>query len=430
MEEDLAPVAEASPAEPALHDPALPLPAADRLPAAQPADEMAGWLSLLDDPSHSYCVADYGDVVEGVVMQIDDEEILVDIGAKSEGVVSSREFVKARQAGELEGLQVGDPLYVFVLRPEDDDGRAALSIDRARLEKSWRWLEQVYAEGTIVEAEIDGFNKGGLLVNLRGVRGFVPASQVVGLNAAGRPDRQDNLAVMVGKTVPLKVIEINRRRNRLIMSQRQALQGYRESRKDELLLSLQVGKTYRGTVSSICNFGVFVDLGGADGLIHLSELSWGRVGHPHEVIRVGQEVDVYVLGIDRERKRIALSLRRTQPEPWNTVAERYHLGQLIQGEVTQLATFGAFVRLEEGIEGLVHLSELSDTPIAHARDVVAEGDMVTLRVIRIDPVHRRIGLSLRRAQHEDGTEALPANEGGAEEEKPAGYGVAPAMYRS
>jgi small subunit ribosomal protein S1 len=262
----------------------------------------------------------------------------------------------------------------------------------------------LYEDGAMIEATVDGYNKGGLLVNLRGVRGFIPASQVAGAAPIGRPDHPDSLAGLVGKTVPLKVIEINRRRNRLILSQRQALQGYRETRKEELLESLEVGKVYRGAVSSICNFGVFVDLGGADGLVHLSELSWGRVGHPREVVQVGQEVDVHVLGIDRERKRIALSLRRCQPEPWSTVAERYHLGQLVEGEVTQLATFGAFVRIEEGIEGLIHLSEISDTPITHPREVVKEGDKVALRVIRIDPVHRRIGLSLRRALREMGDE--------------------------
>jgi len=217
----------------------------------------------------------------------------------------------------------------------------------------------------------------------------------------------------VGQTLPLKVIEINRRRNRLVLSQRQALQGYRESRKEELLATLEVGKIYHGVVSSICNFGVFVDLGGADGLVHLSELSWKRVEDPTEVVQVGQEVDVYVLGVDRERKRIALSLRRTQPEPWETIAERYQLGQLVQGEVTQLAPFGAFVRIEDGVEGLVHLSELADTPISHPREVVQEGDVLTLRVIRIDPAHRRIGLSLRRAQHDMGDSRVEAGSGPA-----------------
>ncbi len=384
------------------------------LSADVPAGGMESWFEMLGDANPVHCAMDYGDVIEGTVMQVDAEEILVDIGAKSEGVVPSREFRKAEQAGELAGLQPGDKLFVFVLKSEDDDGRALLSIDRARLEKSWRWLEQVYEEGKVIEAAIDGFNKGGLLVNLRGVRGFIPASQVIVANPPDRGESQDNLSLLVGSSVPLKIIEINRRRNRLILSQRQALQGYRETRKEELLSTLQVGQVYPGVVSSVCNFGVFVDLGGADGLVHLSELSWGRVGHPREVVRVGQRVNVQVLGIDRERKRIALSLRRTQPEPWSTVAERYHLGQLVEGEISQLATFGAFVRIEDGIEGLIHLSELSDTAVVHPREVVKEGDKVMLRVIRIDPVHRRIGLSLRRAlrdgEGDDGGDSPGADE--------------------
>jgi small subunit ribosomal protein S1 len=355
---------------------------------------------MLQDADHAYRAMDYGDILSGTIIQMDAEEILVDIGTKSEGVVPNREFRKAQQAGELEELQIGEAVFVFVLKSEDEDGRTLLSIDRARQEKVWRWLEKLYEDGEFIEATVDGYNKGGLLVSLRGVRGFIPASQVAEPVSSGQPDYHEAMAKLVGKTVPLKIIEINRRRNRLILSERQALQGYRETRKDELLESLQVGQSYKGVVSSICNFGAFVDLGGADGLVHLSELSWGRVGHPREVVQVGQQVEVYVLGIDNERRRIALSLRRCQPEPWTTVAERYELGQLVEGEITQLANFGAFMRIEEGIEGLIHISELSDMPLTHPREVVQEGDQVKVRIIRIDPVHRRIGLSLRRAQRD------------------------------
>ena len=378
------------------------------------ADDTATWMSMLEDSAHSYCALQHGDIVEGIVMQVDADEILVDIGTKAEGVVPGREFRKAQQTGELEGLKVGDTVYVFVLKPEDDDGRALLSIDRGRLGKSWHWLEEVHKQGTVVEALVDGYNKGGLLVNLRGVRGFVPASQVVGIPPSNQPDYQDSLAQIVGRTVPLKVVEIDRRRNRLILSQRQALQDYRESRKEKLLDSLQVGQVCHGVVSSISNFGVFVDIGGADGLVHLSELSWKRVNHPREVVRVGQEVDVYVLGVDRERKRIALSLRRAQPTPWSTVVERYQLGQLVRGKVTKLASFGAFVSIEDGIEGLIHLSELSDTPIAHPQEVVHEGDELLLRIIRIDPTNHRIGLSLRRAQEDRERTEVEKRPGGAE----------------
>jgi len=388
------------------------------LPCVEAAADMESWLALMENPAHAYCAMDFGDIFEGVAMQVDEEEILVDIGAKAEGIVPSREFRKAEQAGELDGLKIGDSIFVFVLKAEDEEGRAILSIDRARQEKSWRWLEQLYEQGALIEAAVDGYNKGGLLVNLRGVRGFIPASQVSGACTPAKGDRQDSLAQMVGRTIPLKVIEINRRRNRLILSERQALQDFRETRKEELLDSLEVGGVYKGVVSSVCNFGAFVDLGGADGLIHLSELAWGHIEHPKEVVQVGQEVEVYVMGVDRERKRIALSLRRTQPEPWTTVAERYHLGQLVEAQVTQLTSFGAFARLENGIEGLVHISELSDNVISHPREVVQEGDRVTLRVIRIDPVHKRIGLSLRRAQRDIGDEAPAEAEGSQEREEP------------
>ncbi len=361
---------------------------------------MEDWQELLETPEHAYCSMEPGDILEGVVLQIGQEEILVDVGAKAEGVIPAREFRKADQAGELDGLQPGDAVYVYVMQPEDEDKRAILSLDRARQEKTWRWLEQAYAEEEIIEAEVDGYNRGGLLVNLDGVRGFVPASQLVSLDLRQGQDRQEAQAEMVGKVLPFKVIEIDRRRNRLILSERQAVREYRESRKEELIASLEEGKVYRGRVSSICDFGIFVDLGGADGLVHLSEIAWGHIAHPRDVVEVGQEVAVQVLGVDLERKRIALSIRRTQPEPWATVAERYRLGQIVQGEVSQLAHFGAFVRLEEGIEGLVHISELSDSPVAHPREVVQEGDLIKVRIIRIDPVHRRIGLSLRRALRE------------------------------
>ncbi|MGB9723988.1 MAG: 30S ribosomal protein S1 [Chloroflexia bacterium] len=415
MEEETACAEDAQPS-PGLDNPAATASSEERVPAGAFAAESgseAAWLQMLENPNYTYAAMNYGDVIEGIVMEIGRDEILVDIGAKSEGVVPSREFRKAAQAGELDDLKVGSPILVFVLRAEDEEGRAVLSIDRARHEKVWRWLEEVHSEGRLIEAPVDGYNKGGLLVNLRGIRGFVPISQIAGIAPGQRGHCQEVLAQMVGQTLPLKVIEINRRRNRLVLSQRQALQGYRESRKEELLERLEVGKVYRGVVSSICSFGVFVDLGGADGLVHLSELSWKRVDDPGEVVQVGQEVDVYVLGVDRERKRIALSIRRTQPEPWSRVAERYQLGQLVQGRVTQVVSFGAFVRLEDGIEGLVHLSELADTPVSHPGEVVREGEVVTLRVIRIDPAHRRIGLSLRRAQHDMGDPIEAAGPGPA-----------------
>ena len=234
-------------------------------------------------------------------------------------------------------------------------------------------------------------------MNLDGVRGFVPASQVTEIRGGDEASKQADMARLIGTTLPLKVIEINRHRNRLILSERQAIQERRDVMKEQLIQELKEGEVRKGRVSSICDFGAFVDIGGADGLVHLSELSWSRVRHPSEVLRVGQEVDVYVLGINSQEKKIALSIKRTQAEPWSRVAAKYEVGQLVRGAVTQLANFGAFARIEDGIEGLIHVSELADERITHPKQVVSEGQPLLLRIIRIDPQRRRMGLSLRRA---------------------------------
>jgi small subunit ribosomal protein S1 len=228
------------------------------------------------------------------------------------------------------------------------------------------------------------------------VRGFVPSSQVSGISRGPETQKQSDMAKMVGSSMPLKVIEINRNRNRLILSERQAVQEVREGRKDELLTSLKEGDVRSGVVTSIADFGAFVDIGGADGLVHLSELSWSRVKHPSEVLKPGDKVKVYILSVDNDRKRIALSIKRTQNEPWTTVNERYQLGQVVEGTITQLATFGAFARIEDGVEGLIHVSEMGDGRVQHPRDVVQEGDLIQARIIRIDPARKRMGLSMRQ----------------------------------
>ncbi len=359
---------------------------------------------FLNDPAHSYRNLQYGDTVDGRIMRIDKDEILVDIGAKAEGVVPSREM-QSLTPEDRAALRVNEELLVFVVQSEDKEGRAILSIDKARQEKSWRRLQQAYTTGDIIRARVVNYNKGGLLVNLDGVRGFVPASQVSGISRGPDTQKQSDMARMVNQELALKVIEINRNRNRLILSERQAVQEVREVKKDELLSSLKEGDIRTGIVSSVCDFGAFVDIGGADGLIHLSELSWSRVKHPGEVLKVGDKVKVYILSIDNERKRIALSIKRTQNEPWTTIGERYQLGQIIEGTITQLASFGAFARIEDGIEGLIHVSEMGDERIQHPREAVQEGDVVQARIIRIDPARKRMGLSLRRAPDEEGQPA-------------------------
>jgi small subunit ribosomal protein S1 len=351
---------------------------------------------FLSDPSHDYKTLKYGDVMEGIIMHVDRDELLVDIGSKAEGIVPSKEY-SSLSAEEKDALQIGDSILVFVVQPENPEGHPVVSIDRARQEKSWRRLQEIHEANDVIEAEVTNYNKGGLLVNLDGVRGFVPASQVSEIRGGDESSKQADMARLIGSSLPLKVIEINRHRNRLILSERQAVQERRDAMKEQLIKDLHEGEIRTGRVSSICDFGAFVDIGGADGLVHLSELSWSRVRHPSELLKVGQEVEVYVLGINANERKIALSIKRTQAEPWSRVANSYEVGQLVRGTVTQLANFGAFARIEDGIEGLIHVSELADERIQHPKQVVSEGQELILRIIRIDPQRRRMGLSLRRA---------------------------------
>jgi small subunit ribosomal protein S1 len=364
--------------------------------AVTPEDGASLMEQFLNDPAHDYKTLTYGQVMEGEIMFVDRDEILVDIGSKSEGIIPSREFSTLTD-DEKTAISVGDTILVFVVQAENQEGQAVLSIDRARQEKSWRRLQEQHEAADTIMAEVTNYNKGGLLVNLDGVRGFVPASQVTEIRGGDDGSKQADMARLIGTSLPLKIIEINRHRNRLILSERQAVQEKRDSMKERLIEELTEGETRSGRVTSICDFGAFVDVGGADGLVHLSELSWSRVKHPSEVLTVGEEVDVYVLGINADEKKIALSIKRTQPEPWSQVAMKYEVGQLVKSTVTQLANFGAFARIEDGIEGLIHVSELSEQRIGHPRQVVAEGQDLLLRIIRIDPQRRRMGLSLRRA---------------------------------
>jgi small subunit ribosomal protein S1 len=381
-------------------------------PEATQASE--GMQDLLEAHGHGYRTLKRGDIVEGVVVRIDKDEVLVDIGSKSEGVIPAHEMRDAH-GNAPENMRLGDEILVYVLQPENQDGHVVLSLNRAETEKGWRVAQKQFEEGTILEAEIIEYNKGGLIANVEGVRGFVPLSQIVDLRslAGSEESVEDRLKAMRGRKMFLKVIEINRRRNRLILSERAAVQERRAIQKDRLLTELKEGDIRHGRVSSLCDFGAFIDLGGADGLVHLSELSWGQVSHPSQLLKVGQEVDAMVVGVDRDNKKIALSLKRLQPEPWTGVAERYQVGEIVTGRITKLASFGAFARIEEGVEGLIHISELSDERIAHPKGVVKEGDEVQLRIIRIDPSRRRLGLSLRQAREEGYEEGSATVEGNA-----------------
>ena len=337
-----------------------------------------------------------GEVVEGTIISINRDGVIVDIGSKSEGLIPVNEM-HSLGAEPLKKVATGDKIVAYVMQPETSEGEVLLSLDRARGERGWRQLQTLFESGESFEGEVTGFNKGGLLVNVEGVAAFVPLSQLVGL----RPERTETgagLQTAVGKTLRLKVIELNRRRNRVILSERGALQEWRTQQKDRLLSELAEGEVRKGRISSIRNFGVFVDLGGADGLVHLSEISWDRTKSPEELFELGDEVDVYVMKVDNERKKIALSIRRAQPAHWDGIVDKYQVGEVVPGVVTKLATFGAFARIEGPVEGLIHVSELVDRRIAHSQEAVREGDILPLKIIRIERDRHRLGLSLKQAR--------------------------------
>lgn len=364
----------------------------------QPA-ENEGMVAWLEEHEAGRRSPRRDDVVDGVVVRIDRDEVLVDIGAKSEAIIPIHQIPPQERVA----LQVGDQLIAVVIRSEDQEGRAVLSVSRAQAERNWRALEKHCEAGDILSGKVVEFNKGGLIVNVLGARGFLPLSQVADLHRGDgtEPSIDERLRAHTGRDVQVKVIEISRKRNRLILSERAAVLVRRAHEKERLLEELQPGDVRQGVISSVCDFGAFVDLGGADGLIHITELSWGQVAHPREVVKVREPVNVRVLSVDREKKKIALSLKRMQAEPWTLVAETYQAGDLVRARVTKLAAFGAFAQLDEGIEGLIHISELADERITHPKQVVQEGDRVHVRILRIDSARRRLGLSLRQGGYVD-----------------------------
>ncbi|MFQ6057541.1 MAG: 30S ribosomal protein S1 [Anaerolineae bacterium] len=373
--------------------------------ALEEGDVSPMWHFLRDE--YDYRRLQRGDICKGVVMSKTEDQIVVDIGAKREGIVPQRDLERLGKEALAE-IEVGDEVPVYVLRPEGYEGDVIVSINLARTIQDWQRARELHEKGELFEGEVVGYNKGGLLVSFGRLQGFVPRSHIVNLGSRTKGSSpMERMAQLVGQRLPLKVIEVSRRRRRLILSERAAWREWRQRCKERLLEELEPGQVRHGTVSSVCDFGAFVDLGGADGLIHVSELSWDRGLHPRQVLRAGQEVDVYILRVDRERKRIGLSLKRLRPDPWTTAEERYQVGQLVQGTVTNVVEFGAFARLEEGIEGLIHVSELAEENPVHPRQVVQEGDVLTLRVISLDAGRRRIGLSLKQTL---GKEITPQEE--------------------
>jgi small subunit ribosomal protein S1 len=339
--------------------------------------------SLLKEQDLNVDLPQAGEIRTGVIASISPSQILVSIGAKSEGVVSGRELEQLT-AEERDALKVGQEVHVYVINPEDQNGNVVLSLKRAQEQISWDSVEKLLSSDEVIESKIIGFNKGGLIAGVEGLRGFVPSSQISAMrrsqSTGDTPEQR--WQKMIGQPITVRVIEVDRERRRLILSERAASTESRQSIKERVIEELEEGKVYTGRVTSLANFGAFININGADGLVHLSELSW--------------EIKVKVINVDKDKKRIGLSVRALQEDPWRARVEKYSVGQLVEGVITRLTKFGAFARLEGDIEGLIHISEIAEHRIEHPKEVLKEGEVKSLRVIRIDPDQHRIGLSLRK----------------------------------
>ena len=353
-----------------------------------------------------------GDLVEGIVVKVDRDEVLLDIGYKTEGVIPSRELSIKHDVDPSEVVTVGDSVEALVLTKEDKEGRLILSKKRAQYERAWGTIEKIKEEDGVVEGLVIEVVKGGLIVDI-GLRGFLPASLV-------EMRRVRDLQPYIGKTLEAKIIELDKNRNNVVLSRRSYLEKTQSQVRQTFLNQLQRGQIRNGVVSSIVNFGAFVDLGGVDGLVHVSELSWKHIDHPSEVVQVGDEVTVEVLEVDMDRERVSLSLKSTKEDPWQHFARTHGINQVVPGKVTKLVPFGAFVRVDEGIEGLVHISELAERHIEMPEQIVQVNDDIFVRVIDIDLERRRISLSLKQANDSSDSQAV-------EEFDPYLYGMAPAF---
>ena len=353
---------------------------------------------------------DEGDLVTGTVVKIERDEVLLDIGYKSEGVIPSRELSIRKDVNPADVVAMNDEIEALVLQKEDKEGRLVLSKKRAEYERAWNAVEEKFNSGETVEGEVIEVVKGGLILDI-GLRGFLPAS-LVDLR------RVKDLNAYMGTRIEARVIEMDRNRNNVVLSRRVVLEEARKAERQEILSKLQVGMRLKGTVSSIVDFGAFVDLGGIDGLVHISELSWNHVNHPSEVVKVGQEVEVQVLDVDLNRERISLGLKQTTEDPWVKLVEEYPVGSIVDGKVTKIVPFGAFIELGNGIEGLVHISEMAMRHIDTPAQVVKPGQDVKVKVMEISPERRRISLSMKAAAEELGYE-IEVDESVQVEEKPA-----------
>jgi len=340
-----------------------------------------------------------GEIRPGRIVAFRNNEILVDIGAKSEGIIPSQETSSYDSTTRAQ-LQEGEEILVFVANPEDNNGNIILSFRRAAEERDWQVANDLLESQEALETEIVGFNKGGVLVSVGQLRGFVPNSQLRRdrLQEIDGDNRQRSYQALIGQPMLAKVIEVDRPRNRLILSEQAASREIRQARKTELFASLAEGAVFEGQVVNLADFGAFVDIGGVEGLVHLSEMSWKRIQKPGDLVQKGDRVKVQVLSVDQERQRVALSMKRLEADPWSRIEELYRVGQLVEAEITRLTKFGAFARVDDDyqLEGLIHISELAEDRVEQARDVVKPGDRVTVRIIRLDSKQRQVGLSVRQ----------------------------------
>ena len=364
-------------------------------PSAIPVEGSNGLLLNIDGkivPNYAATMVSFeeGDVVKGKVVRIDKDEVLVDIGYKAEGVIPSNELSIRKSVDPHEEVELGEEIDALVLTKEDAEGRLILSKKRARFEKAWRRIEVAADSGEPVEGSVIEVVKGGLILDL-GVRGFLPASLV-------DIRRVHNLDEFMGQTLECKVIELNRSRNNVVLSRRAVLEEERKEVREQILGRLEAGQVVEGKISNIVDFGAFVDLDGIDGLIHISELSWSHVNHPSEVVAIGDDVRIKVLDIDRDRQRISLGLKQTQEDPWQRVISTHRSGDVLEGTVTKVVAFGAFVEILPGVEGLVHISELADHHVENPSEVVEPGSKLNVKILEIDEERRRLSLSIKRVE--------------------------------
>ncbi len=354
----------------------------------------------------AYPVIRAGEIIRGVVVSKSQFEILVDVGAKSEGIVDAKDLSNLSPE-EVAEIHIGDVIPVFVLSADsdeedndNDEDQIILSLSQARIERDWDEALRMFKSSETIERVVVGHNKGGLIVDFGQLRGFVPGSLLISGVQATTPGKANRWSLMIGRQLRLKVIEVNREQNRLILSERAASEEIRREeaqQKAEYLATLTEGETRAGKVTRLVDFGAFVNIGGeVEGLVHLSELAWARISHPKEILKVGDEVQVYILSVDAAQNRVALSLKRLQPEPWDDIFKYYQVNQVVDALITKVADFGAFARIDDRIEGLIHISEVSAKNVTHPKQVLTEGQQIKLKIIHIDPERRRMGLSVKQ----------------------------------